>query len=42
MLVEKLSSVIKCEGGSTNDVHHCITSNDEKLQVTYSYQQRND
>lgn len=32
----------KVWGGSTNDVQHCITSNDEKLQVTSSYQQRND
>lgn len=32
----------KVWGGSTNDVQHCITSNDEKLQVTSRYQQRND
>ena len=32
----------KVWGGSTNDVQHYITSNDEKLQGTSSYQQRND
>lgn len=31
MYVEKLSRVIKYEGGSINDVYYCIIFNDEKL-----------
>lgn len=34
MQVEKLSNVIRYEGGNIKDAHHRIICNDETLQIT--------